>query len=108
MSTSFVRVGRWMSSDEYSLILASGFVQESSSGTTHVALPANQTAFESQAAIGSFYVEFDVSIESVKPTQSGWAKILGPHTVEARLAAAKGHPIPQMPQANNIQHVATK
>lgn len=108
MPTTSVRVGRWMSSHEYSLMMTSGFVQESNSGTTHIALPADQTAFEPQAPVSNFYVEFDVPVDSVKPTQSGWAKMLGPHTVEARLAAAKGRPIPQMPQANNIQHVATK
>ncbi len=108
MPTALIRVGRWMSSQEYASLKHSGFVQESSSGTTHVALPADRAAFESQAAIGSFYVEFNVPVDSVKQTQSGWAKIIGPNTVEARLAGAKGRPIPQMPQANNIQHVATK
>ncbi len=103
-----VRVGRWMSPQEHELMVATGFVQESRSGTTHVASPADQAAFQAQAAIGSFYVEFDVPRDSVKPTQPGWAKILGPNTLEARLAAAKGQPIPQMPPARNIRHIATK
>lgn len=108
MPTDLVRVGRWMSPQEYDMMRATGSVQESHSGTTHVASPADQAAFEAQAAVGSVYVEFDVPRDSVKPTQPGWAKILGPNTLEARLAAAKGQIIPQMPPATNIRHVATK
>jgi len=108
MPTKLVRVGRWMSPQEYDLMTATGFVQESRSGTTHVASPADQAAFQAQAAVGSVYVEFDVPRDSVKATQPGWAKILGPNTLEARLASAKGQPIPQMPRATNIQHVTTK
>ena len=108
MPTDLVRVGRWMSPQEYDLMTATGFVQESNSGTTHVAAPADQAAFQAQVAAGSVYVEFDVPRNSVKPTQQGWAKILGPNTLEARLAAAKGQPIPQMPPAGNIQHITTK
>ena len=108
MPTGFVRVGRWMSPQEYDLMTATGFVQESRSGTTHVASPADQAAFQAQAAVGSLNIEFDVPRDSVKATQPGWAKILGPNTLEARLAAAKGRPMPQMPPAANIQHIATK
>ena len=108
MADGLVRVGRWMGQREYELTVATGSVQESTSGTTHVAFPVDQTAFQSQAAAGSLYVEFDVPASSVKQTQPGWAKILGPHTLEARLALARNHPVPQMPPAKNIQHVATK
>ena len=108
MPTDWVRVGRWMSPQEYDWMTATGFVQESHSGTTHVAFPADQTAYQAQAAAGSIYAEFDVPRDSVKPTQKGWAKILGPNTLEARLAAAKGRRTPQMPTAENIQHIATK
>ena len=87
---------------------ATGSVPESTSGTTHVLLPAGQEAFQAQAAPGSLYAEFEVPAGSLQPTQQGWAKILGPHTLEARLAAAKGRPIPQMPPARNVRHVATK
>ena len=87
---------------------ATGYVQESTSGTTHVASPADPAAFQAQALAGSLYVEFDVPRGSVKPTQQGWAKILGPNTLEARLAAAKRQTIPQMPPAMNIQHITTK
>ena len=103
-----VKVGRWMSRDEYDLMTLASQVQESKSGTTHVALPADPIAFQAQAAPGSLYVEFDVPRSSIKPTRQGWAKILGPHTLEARLAAMKGQPIPQMPPAENIQHILTK
>ena len=103
-----IRVGRWMSRQEYDQMTATGHVEESSSGTTHVPLPADQNAYQAQATSGSLYVEFDVPRDSVKPTQSGWAKVLGPSTLEARLAAAKGQPIPQMPPAKNIQHITAK
>jgi hypothetical protein len=53
-------------------------------------------------------VEFDVPSSSLKATQEGWAKILSPSTLEGRLAAQKGLPVPQLPPATNIQHTATK
>ena len=108
MPQGLVRVGRWMSRLEYDLMLSTGYVQESTSGTTHVALPAAPQAFIAQASVGSLYVEFDVRHDSVRPMQLGWAKILGPNTLEARLAAKKGQPLPKMPRASNIVHVATK
>ena len=97
-----------MSPQEYALLMTTGFVQESRSGTTHAAFPADQTAFYAQAAVGSVYVEFEVPHDNIKPTRPGWAKILGPHTLEARLAAAKGLPIPERPPAKNIQYICTK
>ena len=103
-----VRVGRWMSSQEYALLVSTGRVQESTSGTTHVAFPADGKAFQAQALQGSFYVEFDIPASSVKATQQEWAKILGPNTLEGRQARRAGTPIPQMPTALNIQHLATK
>ena len=107
-ASGLIRVGRWMSQQEYDQMTATGYVQESTSGTTHVASPADPAAFQAQAAAGSLYIEFDVPQDSVKPTQQGWAKILGPNTLEARLAGAKRRPIPQMPTATNIQHLITK
>lgn len=103
-----IRVGRWMSWQEHDQMTATGYVQESNSGTTHVALPADQSAYQAQTTSDSLYVEFDVPRGSLKPTQTDWAKILGPSTLEARLAAAKGQPIPQMPPAKNIQRITAK
>jgi hypothetical protein len=97
-----------MSRQEYEQMIATGYVQESMSGTTHVAVPADQNAYQAQAASGSLYVEFDVPRDSVKPTQNSWAKILVPNTLEARLAVVKGLLIPQMPPATNIQVIRTK
>ncbi len=85
-----------------------GKVQESLSGTTHVANPAAPESFMSQAKPGSFYVEFDVPSSAVRPTQQGWGKIVGPQSLEGRLAAKKGLPVPEMPPAGNIEHTATK
>lgn len=55
-----VKVGRWMSQAEYDAMVKSGKVQESFSGTTHVASPADPEAFGKQAKSGSLYVEFEV------------------------------------------------
>ncbi len=102
------RVGRWMSNDEYKKMQRSGIVQESHSGTTHVARPATPSAYDKQARPGSLYVEFDVPDQSLKQTSEQWAKVLGPNTIEGRLAAKRGQPVPQMPAASNVEHVASK
>lgn len=101
---SGVRVGRWMSKTEYDKMVASGRVQESYTGTTHVASPANPHAFGQQAPKGSVYVEFDVPAGSVAPGgQPGWGRILGPNSMEGRNAALRGRPVPEMPPAENIK-----
>lgn len=97
-----------MSEAEHAAMVEKGLVQESFSGTTHVASPATSAAYQAQARAGSVYVEFDVPASSLKATQEGWAKILGPNTIEGRLAAKKGLPVPQMPAATNIEKLATK
>uniref|UniRef100_UPI002017D470 TreTu family toxin n=1 Tax=Chitinivorax sp. B TaxID=2502235 RepID=UPI002017D470 len=102
------RVGRWMSEAEHEAMKASGKVQESLSGTTHVANPADASAFMSQAKPGSVYIEFNVPTSSLKATNEGWAKVIGPNSLEGRLAARKGLPIPQMPEVTDIVHSATK
>ncbi|OHX36482.1 hypothetical protein BJL95_07505 [Methylomonas sp. LWB] len=88
------RVGRWMSQAEHDAMKASGKVQESFSGTTHVADPEDASAFINQAKPGSMYVEFNVPTSSLKATNEGWAKIIGPNSLEGRLAARKGMSIP--------------
>jgi hypothetical protein len=97
-----------MSQTEYDQTKASGMVQESFSGTTHVAVPADANAFIKQAKMGQLYVEFDVPSASLKATSEGWAKIPGPQSLEGRLAIMKGSSIPQMPPASGIEHMATK
>jgi hypothetical protein len=103
-----IRVGRWMLSEELNLMISTGLVQESRSGTTHVAWPADRYAFYAQAEIGALYVEFDVTEESVRATQHGWAKILGPNSLEGRLAVKKGGSVPKMPAVLNVVHIETK
>ena len=97
-----------MSQAEYDAMVKTGTVQESTSGTTHVVLPANPKAFEKQAKPGSVYVEFDVPVASVKQTQAGWGKIVGPNSLEGRLAARLGRPIPKMPAAYEIEMIIMK
>jgi RHS repeat-associated protein len=103
-----VTVGRWMSESEHALMMKTGKVQESLSGTTHVANPANIEAFIKQAAPGSRYVEFGVPMESIKMTSPGWAKIAGPNSLEGRLAVRKGLDPPKMPTASDISWIASK
>ena len=81
---------------------------ESSTGTTHVAVPADVNAFGQQAQNGAMYVEFDVPEKSVVPTGEGWGKIVRPNSLEGRLAAKKGLPVPEMPAAENINVKAIK
>jgi len=91
-----------MSQTEYDNMVRTGYVQESTSGTTHVARPANITAYMKQAKTNSLYVEFNVSSSSLVNTGNGWAKIVGPNSLQGRFAASKGLIIPQMPRAYNI------
>ncbi|NNB95306.1 hypothetical protein HJC10_13805 [Corallococcus exiguus] len=107
-NSGMARVSRWMSEVEYKAMQATGKVQESFTGTTYVAYPASPEAYMSQAKPGSFYVEFDVPMSTIKSTQQGWAKIIGPNTLEGRLAALKDLPLPVIPNAENIFHAATK
>jgi hypothetical protein len=79
-----------MSPAEYGKMQKTGYVQESNTGTTHVANPADKTAFGKQAPVGSVYVEFDVPLSSVRQTGESWAKILGPRSLEGRLLVKKG------------------
>ena len=69
------RVSRWMSQEEYAAMNRTGLVQESRSGTTHVASPATPDAFEQQAAVGSLHVEFDVPTGALRQTQIGRAHV---------------------------------
>lgn len=103
-----VTVGRWMSAAEHEAMLASGRVVESFSGTTHVASPANVEAFMKQAAPGSRYVTFSVPASVLRSTSQGWAKIVGPSSLEGRLLAKKGTPILEMPTAADIVWIASK
>lgn len=71
-------------------------------------MPADPEASMSQAKPGTLYLEFDVPVATVKPTKEGWGLIKDPNSIDGRLAARKGLPIPQMPPATNITHRATK
>ncbi|HHW8769239.1 TPA: hypothetical protein ACU3EB_000639 [Salmonella enterica] len=95
-------VGRWMGPAEYQQMLDTGTVVQSSTGTTHVAYPADIDAFGKQAKNGAMYVEFDVPEKSLVPTNEGWAKTVGPDSIEGRLAKRKDLPVPEMPTAENI------
>ena len=95
-------VGRWMGPLEYQQVLDTGKVIQSSTGTTHVAYPANIDAFGKQAKNGAIYVEFDVPEKTLVPNNEGGAKIVGPDSIEGWLAKRKGLEIPEMPTVQNI------
>jgi hypothetical protein len=97
-----------MSQAEYDAMMRTGMVQEGAGGVAYVAYPADPAAYGNQAAPSSVYVEFDVPVSSVVPTAGGWAKIPGPTSFDARLAARKGLPAPQFPAATNVEVVARK
>jgi hypothetical protein len=105
--TDVVRVARCMSEKEFKAMQNSQKVQQSLSGTTHVAIPASKNAFGRQAKPGSVYVEFDVPAGSVKGT-GPWGKILGPNSLESRNAKFKGRKPYEMPNATNIKEIARK
>lgn len=92
-----------MSQAEYDAMVKSGKVQESFSGITHVASPADPEAFGKQAKSGSLYVKFEVPSTALKATNEGWAKIVGPNLLEGRLAAKKGYSLPEMPEVENVK-----
>lgn len=97
-----------MSWVEYEAMRETGRVQESRSTTTHVAHPADPAAYGAQATRGSIYVEFDVPTQSLRPTQAGWATIVGPGSIDGRLAAKRGTPIMAMPEARDIRALFLK
>ncbi|WNS42043.1 hypothetical protein [Paenibacillus sp. MMS20-IR301] len=101
-------VGRWMSKQEYDSMIKTGKVIESYTGTTHVAHPADVNAFRKQAKPGSMYIEFYVPQSALTQTNVGWAKVVGPSTLEGRLAARKGGRLPEMPSATRIKIVDVK
>lgn len=91
-----------MDKAEYVKMVNTGLVQESYTGTTHVAYPADSYTWYRQTKPGSWYIEFSVDQASVVQTGEGIAKIICPNSLEGRLAAKKGLPIPQMPEAFDI------
>jgi hypothetical protein len=97
-----------MSVAEFVAMCKTGRVQESFSGTTHVLWPPDASGFLRQAKPGSVYVEFDVPDRHVRTTGAGWAKIIGPNSLEGRIARRKGQPIQKMPKASNIRHIASR
>ena len=103
------RVGRWMSKGEYDEMVRTGMVQEGAGGVTYVSRPADMASYVKQAKPGSLYVEFDVSVSSLRNTQAGWAKIIGPNSIDARYMISKGlMPPTSMPRAFNINLVMFK
>ncbi|HET6508977.1 MAG TPA: DNRLRE domain-containing protein [Baekduia sp.] len=104
-----VRVGRWMSAEEEAAMRENGVVQVGGGGTTHVAYPANPSAYERQAKPGSRYVEFDVPSGSVHPGgRADWGQIPSPDSPAGRNAARKGKPVQYPVPTSNVSHVSTK
>ncbi|MGW9213575.1 TreTu family toxin [Embleya sp. NPDC055664] len=101
--SGLVTVGRWMSTEEYQKMLKTGMVQSGAGDRSFVVYPASSDGYIS-ARPGSVYVEFDVPHSLLSPGgRPGDYKLSGPTSLDARLAAKKGLPIPQSPAAENIR-----
>jgi RHS repeat-associated protein len=99
-----VRVGRWMSQQEYQAMVKEGMVQESTlSGVTSVTVPPNPNAYL-DAAPKSVFVEFDVPAGALRSAGGqGWGKIYGPNSMFAEKLG-----ITQMPAATGIVPIVSK
>lgn len=76
--SGLVRVGRWMSPQEFEAMQETNAVQLSRSGVTHVSLPSDPETFVARAKPGTGYVEFDVPAERLQALGDGNARIIGP------------------------------
>lgn len=91
-----VRVGRWMSEDEFAKMSSSGRVVEGGSGRTYVTRPANPDAYPAGKGV---FAEFDVPGSSVFPaSKPEWGVIPGPNVTTTRF----GPPPAEMPPATCI------
>lgn len=103
------RVGRWMSPDEFSKMVATSAVQVGGGNTTFVSRPPNSNVSRGATARGNYFVEFNVPSSMLFPGgPPGSAQIPGPGHRLAVLSASRGKPIPFPVPARNIVHVETK
>ena len=100
----YVRVGRWMSKNEYKKMLKTGKIQLADGNMTHVSNPADIEAFKA-APKGSVYVEFDISKNSIRSGgNKRWGIIHGPNSIIDRKLKLKGLPgIKEIPDVYNIE-----
>ena len=78
---------------------STGRVQQSTSGTTFVTLPASRAAFRGNS--GTF-VTFEVPASSLAPSSTGTAQFTA-SGLRARFAAGRGEPVPEFPAFRNLQ-----
>jgi RHS repeat-associated protein len=92
------RVGRWMSRQEFGIMLSTERVVEGAGGRTYVIRPPNPASYTG-ARPGSVYAEFDVPTNVLHPaSKPDWAVIPGPN-VTTRIY---GPPPAEMPPATCI------
>lgn len=101
-------VGRWMHPDEYQKMLDTGRVQVGRDGQTYAAFTPE--GYMKTAQKGFVYVEFDVPASSFRLTnpELGWVRFLSPNSIEGKRAAIQGLPIPELPEALNIELLAVR
>ena len=101
--SSKVRVGQWMSKNEYEKFLKTGEIPRSN------VLRKGKEGFMKQANIGDYYVEFDINeaLLTSKNEELGWWLIKSKNKTYLKLAEMRKVKLPD-PIGENIKHIFTK
>ena len=87
---------------------STGRVQTGAGGVHRVAFPADPNAYKAAPA-GDVFATYDVPSCSLKPAGTdAWRQIVGPDSVQGRLAARKDLPLPELPEFENLEVEMTK
>jgi RHS repeat-associated protein len=107
-SEGLSRVGRWMSPKELAAMQSTGRVQAGAGGVHRVAFPVDPNAYRA-APPGDVFVTYEVPTSSLQPAGTeAWRQIVGPDSVQGRLAARQGRPAPELPAFQNLKVEQTK
>jgi hypothetical protein len=98
----YTRVGRWMSVDEYKMMLSTGRVQEGAGGVTFAAT-SGPDSFGAQAAAGTIYIEYDVPTNSLLTGgRSDWVKNVGPSANRSQKVMLEKKGGEMLPEVKNV------
>jgi hypothetical protein len=100
---SYVKVGRWMSPEEFHAMRTSGRVQEGAGGQTFAAT-SGPNSFIKQAKPGSVYVEFQVqSRHLLQGGRADWVKFIGPNAPRSQQMMLRKQGGELLPKVRDIQ-----